>query len=295
MGSAAMRTATTDIVTAPTPQLLRVADGTLAYDDQGSGPLVIALPGLGDLRQSYRFLAPQLAAAGCRVLTVDLRGHGGSSVAWPSYDAAAVGQDILDLIDHVGSGPATIIGNSFSAAAAVWAATERPAAVTGTVLIGPFVRASKSNAGLTLAMNTLFHGPWSVRAWTWYHGTLFRTARPADHDAYRRMLRANLAERGRFEAVRAMMFRRPDDTEQRLARIGTPTLVLMGSKDPDFPDPAAEAQWIAEHVGASNPSDGRPLGEATILEGAGHYPQAEMPAETAARLLPFLAKVHRAE
>jgi pimeloyl-ACP methyl ester carboxylesterase len=278
----------------PSPRTLHVADGTLTYDDHGSGPLVIALPGLGDLRRSYRFLAPLLAAAGYRVVSVDLRGHGGSSARWPSYEAAAVGQDVLDLIDHVGGGPATIIGNSFSAAAAVWAATERPSSVAGTVLVGPFVRVPKPNPGLTIAMNTLFRGPWSVRAWAGYHGTLFPTARPADYVAYRAMLRANLAEPGRFDAVRAMMFRRPDDTERRLARLATPSLVLMGSKDPDFPDPAAEARWIAHHVGGDNQPEGGRLGEVAILEGAGHYPQAEMPAETAARLLPFLAKVHRA-
>src|SRR5690606_13776025 len=207
MSSSAMSSAATTSPGVPTQQVLRVADGTIAYDDQGSGPLVIALPGLGDLRQSYRFLAPQLAAAGFRVLPVDLRGHGGSSVGWTRYDASAIGQDILDLIDHVEAGPATIIGNSFSAAAAVWAATEQPAAVAGTVLIGPFVRAAKLSRGVAAAMTTLFHGPWSVRAWTWYHGTLFPAARPADHDAYRRALRANLAEPGRFQAVRAMVFR----------------------------------------------------------------------------------------
>ena len=295
MSSSAMSSAATTSPGVPTQQVLRVADGTIAYDDQGSGPLVIALPGLGDLRQSYRFLAPQLAAAGFRVLTVDLRGHGGSSVGWTRYDASAIGQDILDLIDHVDAGPATIIGNSFSAAAAVWAATERPSAVAGTVLIGPFVRAAKLARGVSLAMTTLFHGPWSVRAWTWYHGTLFPTARPADHDAYRRALRANLAEPGRFQAVRAMVFRQPDDSEQRLARMRTPTLVVMGSRDPDFPDPAAEAQWIADHVGTDERPAGRGLGDVAIIDGAGHYPQAEMPAETLARLLPFLTEAHRGE
>lgn len=295
MSSVTMSSPSLASASTPTQQFLRVADGAIAYDDQGSGPLVIALPGLGDLRQSYRFLAPQLASAGFRVLTVDLRGHGGSSVGWPSYDAAAIGQDILALIDHVGGGPATIIGNSFSAAAAVWAATERPSAVAGTVLIGPFVRAAKPNRGLTLAMNTLFHGPWSVRAWTWYHGTLFPTVRPADHDTYRRALRTNLAEPGRFQALRAMLFRQPDDSEQRLARMHVPTLVLMGSQDPDFPDPVAEARWIADHVGADGQPNAHGLGEIAIIEGAGHYPQAEMPTDTAARLLPFLSEVHRAE
>jgi hypothetical protein len=27
---------------------------------------------------------------------------------------------------------------------------------------------------------------------------------------------------------------------------GSPTLVVMGEQDPDFPDPRAEADWIAQ-------------------------------------------------
>ncbi len=39
-------------------QFLTLPEGNIAYDDQGSGPLVLCVPGLGDLRAEYRFLAP---------------------------------------------------------------------------------------------------------------------------------------------------------------------------------------------------------------------------------------------
>ena len=65
-------------------QFLKLPDGQIAYDDTGgTGPLVICVPGLGDMRQQYRFLAPRLVAAGFRVVTMDLPGHGESSVDWP--------------------------------------------------------------------------------------------------------------------------------------------------------------------------------------------------------------------
>jgi pimeloyl-ACP methyl ester carboxylesterase len=57
--------------------------GRLAYDVTGQGPLVIASPGLGDGRQSFRFLVAELAGAGYRIATMDLRGHGQSSTGWP--------------------------------------------------------------------------------------------------------------------------------------------------------------------------------------------------------------------
>jgi hypothetical protein len=34
-------------------------------------------------------------------------------------------------------------------------------------------------------IRALFSGPWKVRAWEWYYGTLFPTRKPADFDAYR--------------------------------------------------------------------------------------------------------------
>src|SRR5215831_11624481 len=93
-------------------QFLQVKDGTLAYDDAGAGALVICVPGMGDLRGEYRFLAVKLIAAGCRVVTLDVRGHGETSVRWPDYSVAGVGADILSLARALNAGPATIVGTS---------------------------------------------------------------------------------------------------------------------------------------------------------------------------------------
>jgi len=56
-------------------EYLIVDGGTLAYELTGTdGPLVLLAHGIGDSREAYRFVAPALAAAGCRVAAVDLRG-----------------------------------------------------------------------------------------------------------------------------------------------------------------------------------------------------------------------------
>ncbi len=75
--------------------------GTIAYDDAGSGPLVVCAPSMGDLRQEYRFLSRQLAEAGYRAVSLDVRGHGESSTDWADYSVAGVGEDILALIRHL--------------------------------------------------------------------------------------------------------------------------------------------------------------------------------------------------
>ena len=53
---------------------------------------------------------------------------------------------------------------------------------------------------------------------------------------------------------------------------------MMGTKDPDFPDAVAEGKYLAQQIGA----------ELELIEGAGHYPQTEMPDETTPLVLDFL-------
>jgi pimeloyl-ACP methyl ester carboxylesterase len=125
-------------------QYLKQANGQIAYDDSGSGPLIICVPGLGDLRAEYRFLIPQLVEAGYRVVSMDIRGHGETSLDWADYSVGAIGSDMLALIRALAAGPAVVLGTSMAAGAAVWAAAEAPELIAGLVLIGPFVRGSAS-------------------------------------------------------------------------------------------------------------------------------------------------------
>jgi hypothetical protein len=68
------------VMTAET-RFLDLPDGKLAYDDQGSGPLVVATSAMIELRSQLRFLVPQLTAQGLRVVTIDQRGMGESGTS----------------------------------------------------------------------------------------------------------------------------------------------------------------------------------------------------------------------
>lgn len=252
--------------------------GRIAYDDTGRGPLVICAPSLGDVRAEYRFLAPVLVAAGYRVVTADLRGLGESSTTWDDFSVAGVGSDLVALARHLDAGPAVLIGESMAAGAAVWAAAEAPKQFRGLVLIGPFVRGETSTLN-RLLYGALFSRPWGPAAWQWYYKTLYPTQPPADFAGYVEALGRNLAERGRLEALQQMLVASKAAAEERLPRVQAPALVLMGSKDPDFKQPAAEAQWVAEQLQAT----------CHLIDGAGHYPHAEMPAVAAPHIVAFLA------
>ena len=99
---------------------VEVPGGRIAYEVMGQGPLIVLSHGIGDLRESYRFLAPLLVGAGYRVANADLRGHGDSSIGFESISRTDVAGDLLALIRHLG-GPAVIVGQSISGGAPRWA------------------------------------------------------------------------------------------------------------------------------------------------------------------------------
>ncbi|HET8588646.1 MAG TPA: alpha/beta hydrolase [Nakamurella sp.] len=267
-------------------QYLDRPGGRIAFDVAGpaDGHLVVCIPGMGDLRSTFRHLRPELVKAGHRVATMDLRGHGDSDASFDAYDDEAAASDAVALIEHLG-GPAVLVGNSMGAGAAVIAAAQRPDLVTSQVLIGPFVRAVELPALMRWAFRLAMAGPWSTRVWLAYLPTLYPSRRGEDFQQHRAEIAAALRRPGRARAFRRTT--RTDHTPawEAARRVRIPTLVVMGSKDPDFPDPAAEAELAARTLG----------GTVLMVDGAGHYPQSEFAELTGPAVVQFLAgATHRA-
>jgi pimeloyl-ACP methyl ester carboxylesterase len=261
---------------------LKYEQGTIAYDDTSSGALVVCSPSLGDLRQEYRFLTPQLVSAGYRVVTMDLRGHGESSTSWTDFSVTGVGSDMLALIRHLDAGPAVIVGTSMSAGAAAWAAAESPECVNGLVLIGPSVR-GKLTPLQTVLFGALFARPWGAAVWHRYYKSLYPTRKPTDLVGYANTLRSNLSEKGRLEALGKAIKAPKTESEVRLSHVTSPALVVMGSKDPDFKDPEAEARLVADRL----------KGHYQMVKDAGHYPHVEMPEMTGQVIVSFLKTIEK--
>lgn len=262
------------------PQTLDRPGGRIAFEVAGDGPLVLCLPGMGELRSSYRYTMPALIDAGFRVAAMDLRGHGDSDATFPSYDDVSAGQDALAVIDRL-TGPAVVIGNSMGAGAAVWAAAERPGSISGLGLLGPFVRNTPTNVLLTALFKVMTSGPWAPRMWTAYLPRLYPGRRPPDFAEHRSAIAASMRRPGHTKAFTATTRTSHAPVAARIADVHCPALVVMGEKDPDFADPAAEAQWIGEHLPA----------EVAIVPGAGHYPQVEYPEIVNPQLVAFCKRV----
>lgn len=261
-------------------QRLQRPDGVIAYDDQGEGLLVLCVPAGGDLRTEYRFLTPALVAAGYRVATMDLRGQGQSSAFWPIYSAAAVGSDILALIEHLSAGPAVVIGTSVACAAAIWAAAEAPPLVDGLVLISSFAQAA-TPWKIRLMTRLLLNPLWGQALYARYFPTMYPSARPADFDAHLAQVRAMLGEPGRLLALRRLFDTAGSAWDAQVEQVRVPTLILMGTRDPDFRHPEQEAYRLAERM-LHAPA------QVQLIAGAGHHPHAEQPAQVLPHLLAFL-------
>lgn len=251
-----------------TSHLLHRPEGRLAYDVTGpaDGPLLVCMPGMGELRSTYRHLVPLLAIRGYRVACLDLRGHGDSDATFGSYDDEALASDALALVEHLG-GPAYLVGNSMGAGAAVIAAAERPGAVLGLVLLGPFVRNPAGGRLATALFRLALLRPWGRAAFLSYYPKWTPGLRPEGYDEHAAAVRENLRRPGHWRAFVATTRTSHAAAEARLADVRAPAVVVMGTDDVDWKDPAAEARWIGGALSA----------EVVMAPGVGHHPQAQAP------------------
>ena len=256
--------------------------GRIAYDINGEGPLVVLVPGMGDLRGTYRLLAPSIRDAGYRVVSTDLRGHGDSDTTFASYNDVDTAGDVVALVQELGE-PAVVVGNSMGAGAAVLVAAEHPELVRGLVLLGPWVRDGKVGAMQRLVNRVAMTSLWAPWVWKLYLPRLYAGRRPADFEAYRARQIASLRLPGHARAFSRTTHTTHKPAEARLGDVKAPTLVVMGEQDPDFPNPRGEAEWIATTLHA----------ESVMVPEAGHYPQSQRPDIVTPATLSFLATLDR--
>jgi pimeloyl-ACP methyl ester carboxylesterase len=112
----------------------------ICYREVGQGPRLIVLThGLLMDHRMYSKLAPTLAAAGHRVVTVDMLGHGASDQPhdMTAYSMSQYGRDIIALLDHLGAKQAVVGGTSLGANVALEAAVAAPERIRALLLEMP--------------------------------------------------------------------------------------------------------------------------------------------------------------
>src|SRR5213080_4623577 len=118
---------------------------TIAYYEDGpaDGPVAILLHGFPYDIHSYVDVAPQLAAQGCRVIVPYLRGFGATRFRDPamlrSGEQAAIGADVIALMDALGIRRAVLAGHNWGGRAACVAAALWPERCNGMVTVNGYL------------------------------------------------------------------------------------------------------------------------------------------------------------
>lgn len=134
---------------------LAVREAEVAFDEAGSGPVVIQAHGLTSSRdndQEMGFEFPGLAATH-RLVRYDARGHGESTgrAVPEDYTWAALADDLLALAASVGGGePVDVVGASMGVGTVLHAVLREPGAFRRLVLLVP-PTAWETRAGQTAA------------------------------------------------------------------------------------------------------------------------------------------------
>jgi pimeloyl-ACP methyl ester carboxylesterase len=112
----------------------------LEYTEYGSGDRwVVLVHGQLMLRRMHEPLARTLAGAGAHVVTVDLLGHGRSDRPEDPllYSMTAFGEQVIELLDHLGAERAVLGGTSLGANVSLEAAVLAPERVQGLLVEMP--------------------------------------------------------------------------------------------------------------------------------------------------------------
>lgn len=258
-----------------------IGDITIAYDLEGpaGAPVVLLSHCFGTHRGLWAAQTPALIAAGYRVLSYDVRGHGQSDAPAGPYSFELMADDIAGLIDALGIDRVHYCGISMSG------------------MIGQHfaLRHGRRLHSLTLANTSSAYDEGQRQVWTdrlerieadgvaplhdvmmarWFTPESLER-RPPGVDL---MHAATLAyPTPLFVAIGRLI--RDIATTGQLHEITAPTLIIAGALDPATTPAMSEV--IHDHI---------PNSELVMIEGAGHISPVERPDAFNAALLDFLAK-----
>jgi pimeloyl-ACP methyl ester carboxylesterase len=271
-------------VTAVAPAFETVEGVRLRYLRAGAGPAVVLLHGFASSIVTWRDTIPRLAGTH-EVVALDFPGFGGSEIR-PGLPPSAYPRLVLRLMDRLALPRASLVGHSLGGGVAVALAASHPERVDRLVLIDPvgfnlapedrpaLLRAAGwkpvarllealpvRRALVTLALHQVFHDD--------------RLVTPDRVDEYV----APLLRPGAVRAAQALLASGDDlGLPGVIARVRTPTLVLWGREDRWIPVEQAD-RFLAAIPGSRK----------VVIDGCGHMPQEERPAEVAALVEAFLA------
>jgi pimeloyl-ACP methyl ester carboxylesterase len=255
-------------------------------DGAPGAPAVLLIHGTAASTAWWDPVIPPLAAA-CRVIRIDLAGHGRSASPADGYDIPAQARRVGAVLDWLGASRVTVIGHSTGGTVATALAEQRPGLVTALALIsiGPSLDAVAAQSVLGRLLLAPLPGRllWALRTEAMIRKAM-RTAFTRPVDVPDAIIKATLGmtHRALSGTSRASDdYLRQQSLPDRLAVLGLPVLVIFGTDDLRW-RPSASAAYHAV-----------PGARVEMLRGIGHTPMMEDPQVTGKLLLDFVAAVAR--
>lgn len=247
---------------------LAVPPGKLAGWEEGHGPTVLFLHGLGVDHAIWDAAALELLP-GYRIVLFDQRGHGASPSSERPY---ARHEDVMRVLDHLEVDAAHLVGQSMGGEVALDVALSHPARVRSLTLVDSSLGGHAWSEPWRASLREIRQagaalGP-RAAAKAWARHPLFESTR--QHALLER-------DSGRRWVERDPVLPLLPPASGRLAEVRCPALVLVGEHDlPDF-------QEIARALGGGL-SDVR----FEVLPQLGHLPMLQAPQATGRRVRGFL-------
>jgi pyruvate dehydrogenase E2 component (dihydrolipoamide acetyltransferase) len=259
-------------------QTADVGGRKISYAGAGEdGDVILLVHGYGGDRNSWLFLQEPLAAK-YRVYALDLPGHGTSAKDVGDGTLGVLADAVTGVLDALGADRAHLVGHSMGGAVALAVAARDPARIASLTLIAPSGFGAEINAGYLRG----FADAQTRRELKPVAGQLF-----ADESHLTRQLVDDLLAYKRLdgvdESLHTLLGTLLDGDAQRgdsaaaLAALGgaTPVSVVWGRADRIIP--AAQAESVAGAV-------------RHLIDGAGHMPHMERPAEVQAAIEETIAR-----
>ena len=209
---------------------LHLPTGRFAYIDQGQGTPVLLLHGLGSSLLDWQPQVEHLARY-CRVLALDVRGHGQSEPLRAPSSMSALAGDVAAFIQALDIEPCILVGISMGGMLTFQLLAEQPQLVRAAVVI---------NSAPSFPVDS-----WQIRGQIWLRLTLFRLfgLRGLAH-----MLAGKLFPKPEQQALREQVMQRIAGNDPvsylhamrsipgwsalpAVARVETPLLVVSGDRD----------------------------------------------------------------
>ena len=266
----------------PVVETVEAGGRRVSYAGAGdSGDVVLLVHGYGGDRNSWLFLQEPLAARH-RVYALDLPGHGTSAKDVGDGSVDLLADAVLGVLDAVGPDRAHLVGHSLGGAVVLAAAARAPGRIASLTLFAPAGFGPSINAGYVRG----FAAAQTRRELKPLVGQLF-----ADEQLVTRQVVDDLLAYKRLDGVDAALAALAetllDGDEQRIDSAAAvralgevvPVTVVWGSADRIIP--AEQASSVAAVA---------PGAAVRVIDGAGHMPHMERPAEAQAAVEETIAR-----